>query len=158
MADPGRKAGCRRLVRPRRLTTAALAAPERTAHRNALAGAAPAPAIGRSGAKGTDRRGHIRGHRDDGSRRGAERTRGRGGGSHAQGGRGHRREGEGYTVRLKLAEPKVEPGGVGREPTGELVRCPKPEPDALVADCVEAAAEGMMAQRISPAMQARARI
>ena len=82
------------------------------------------------------------------------------------------KKGEGYTIRLKVAELKVEPKGVSCKLTGELVRYPKAEmvstsltgsasanggkPDALVTDCIEGAVEGMM-KKVIPVMKTQAR-
>jgi len=83
------------------------------------------------------------------------------------------KKGNGYTIRLKVAELKVEPKGVTCKLTGELVRYPKPEmvstsltggaqadggkPDALVADCIDAAVDSMMKRAVIPAMKKQAR-
>jgi hypothetical protein len=82
------------------------------------------------------------------------------------------RKGNGYTVRLKVAELKVEPKGVSCKLTGEILRNPKSEmfttsltgsakadggkPDSLVADCIEGAVEGMMKKAL-PEMKKQAR-
>lgn len=83
------------------------------------------------------------------------------------------RKGEGYTVRLKVAELAVDPKGVSCKVTGELLRYPKAEmvstsltgsakasggkADALVADCIDGVVEDMMKKRVIPAMKAQAR-
>jgi hypothetical protein len=82
------------------------------------------------------------------------------------------KRGDGYTIRLKIAELKVDPKGVSCKLTGELLRYPKPEmvttsltggakadggkPDTLVADCIEGAIEGMM-KKVIPEMKKQAR-
>ncbi|HVY14687.1 MAG TPA: hypothetical protein VHB27_05635 [Rhodopila sp.] len=82
------------------------------------------------------------------------------------------KKGEGYTVRLSVADLKVDGGKVSCKLSGELVRAPKPEmvstsisasanaqggkPESLVVDCVGAAAESMM-KKIIPVMKAQAR-
>jgi hypothetical protein len=82
------------------------------------------------------------------------------------------KKGSGYSVRLKIAELKVEPKGVSCKLTGEIWRYPKAEmfttsltgaakadggkPDSLVADCIEGAVEGMM-KRALPEMKKQAR-
>ena len=83
------------------------------------------------------------------------------------------KKGEGFTVRLKVAELKVEGKSVSCKLTGELIRFPKPEmvstgltgnakadggkPEALVKDCVETVVEDMLTKRVIPAMQKEAR-
>lgn len=82
------------------------------------------------------------------------------------------KKGEGYTVRLSVAELKVDGDTVSCKLSGELVRSPKPEmvttsitgsasaqggkPESLVGDCVGTAAEAMM-KKIVPVMKAKAR-
>jgi hypothetical protein len=82
------------------------------------------------------------------------------------------KKGEGFTVRLKIAELKVEGGSCSCKLTGELLRYPKAEmvstsltgsakadggkPDALVADCIDGAVEGMM-KKVTAAMKQQAR-
>ena len=83
------------------------------------------------------------------------------------------KKGEGYTVRLKIAELTVDPKAVSCKITGELLRYPKPEvlstsltgsakmsggkPDTLVPDCIDAVIEDMMKKRVIPTMKAQAR-
>lgn len=83
------------------------------------------------------------------------------------------KKGEGYTVRLKIAELAIDAKGVSCKVTGELLRYPKPEmvstslsgsakasggkPDALVADCIDGVVEDMMKKRVIPVMKAQAR-
>jgi hypothetical protein len=82
------------------------------------------------------------------------------------------KKGEGYTVRLSVSELKVDGSKVSCKLSGELVRAPKAEmvstsisasanaqggkPDALVSDCVGAAADAMM-KKIIPVMKSQAR-
>lgn len=82
------------------------------------------------------------------------------------------KKGEGYTVRFKIAELKVEPKGASCKLTGELLRYPKAEmvstsltgsasaeggkPESLVNDCIEGAIEGMMKKAL-PEMKKHAR-
>jgi hypothetical protein len=82
------------------------------------------------------------------------------------------KKGEGYTIGLSVTGIKVEAKGVSCTLAGEIVRFPKREmlstsirngaeanggkPDALVKQCVGAAAEGMM-KKIVPVLKAQAR-
>jgi hypothetical protein len=82
------------------------------------------------------------------------------------------KKGEGYTISLSVAEIKIEAKGVSCRLAGEIARFPKREmlstsikngasasggkPDALVKQCVGAAAEGMM-EKIVPVLKAQAR-
>jgi hypothetical protein len=82
------------------------------------------------------------------------------------------KKGEGYTVRMSVADLKVDGSKVSCKLSGDLVRAPKPEmvstsittnagaqggsPDDLVVACVGAAAESMM-KKIIPVMKAQAR-
>lgn len=82
------------------------------------------------------------------------------------------KKGEGYTIRLKIAEMKVDTAAVSCKLSGELVRYPKPEmvttsltgsakadggkPDTLVGDCIDGAVEGMM-KKVIPQMKKQAR-
>jgi hypothetical protein len=82
------------------------------------------------------------------------------------------KKGEGYTIRMKIADMKVEDGSVSCKLSGELVRAPKAEmvstsistgaqasggkPAALVEQCAAAAAEGMM-KKVVPVMKSQAR-
>ena len=77
-------------------------------------------------------------------------------------------KGDGFTIRLKVAELKVEGKGVSCKLSGEVIRYPKPEmvstgltgnakaeggkPEALVKDCVESVVEDMITKRVIPAM------
>jgi hypothetical protein len=81
-------------------------------------------------------------------------------------------KGEGYQIRLKVAELKIDGAQASCKLTGELVRYPKQEmvstslaastkasggrPDALVADCIDGAVEGIMTKAI-PVMRQQAR-
>lgn len=83
------------------------------------------------------------------------------------------KKGNGYTIRLKIAELKIDPKGVSCKLTGELLRYPKPEmvstsltgaaqanggkPDSLVSDCISGAVESMMTRAVIPAMKKQAR-
>ena len=83
------------------------------------------------------------------------------------------KKGEGFTIRLKVAELKVDGKAVSCKLSGELIRYPKSEmvstglaggakadggkPEALVKDCVESVVEDMMNKRVIPAMQKEAR-
>lgn len=83
------------------------------------------------------------------------------------------KKGNGYNIRLKVAELKIDPKGVSCKLTGELVRYPKPEmvstsltggakadggkPDTLVTDCINAAVESMMTRAVIPEMKKQAR-
>jgi hypothetical protein len=82
------------------------------------------------------------------------------------------KKGEGYTMRMKIAELQVDAGSATCQLSGELVRYPKAEmvstsisssakadggkPDSLVKDCVAAAAEAMM-KKVIPVMKKQAR-
>ena len=82
------------------------------------------------------------------------------------------KKGNGYTLRFKVAEMKVEPKGVSVKLSGEIVRYPKPEmvttsltggangnggaPDSLIADCIDGAVESMMKKAL-PVMKQQAR-
>ena len=82
-------------------------------------------------------------------------------------------KGEGFTIRLKVAELKVDAKSVSCKLSGELIRYPKAEmvstgltgnakadggkPETLVKDCVESVVEDMMNKRVIPAMQKEAR-
>jgi hypothetical protein len=82
------------------------------------------------------------------------------------------KKGEGYTVRIKVTELKVEGNTATCKLAGELVRAPKAEmvstsitngatakdskPEAAVKQCVGAAAEAMM-EKIVPVMKSKAR-
>jgi hypothetical protein len=83
------------------------------------------------------------------------------------------KKGEGYTIRLKIAELKVDPKEVSCKLSGELIRYPKPEmvstsltggakanggkPEALIKDCIDATIESMMKKNVIPAMKSQAR-
>jgi hypothetical protein len=72
---------------------------------------------------------------------------------------------EGFTVRLKVVELKVDAKSASCKLSGELLRFPKPEmvstsltgsakadggkPDTLVSDCIEAVVESMMKKTIA---------
>lgn len=82
------------------------------------------------------------------------------------------KKGEGYTVRITITELKIDGGSASCKLSGELVRAPKAEmvstsikngasadggkPEALVKNCVGAAAEAMI-KKIIPVMKAKAR-
>ena len=82
------------------------------------------------------------------------------------------KKGEGYTIRMTLTELKIDGSSASCKLSGELVRAPKAEmvstsikngasasggkPEALVKDCVGAAAEAMI-KKIIPVMKAQAR-
>ena len=82
-------------------------------------------------------------------------------------------KGEGFTIRLKVAELTVDAKSVSCKLSGELIRYPKAEmvstgltgnakadggkPETLVKDCVESVVEDMMNKRVIPAMQKEAR-
>jgi hypothetical protein len=82
------------------------------------------------------------------------------------------KKGEGYTVRLKVAELTVDGKEVSCKLSGELLRFPKPEmvstslsgsgkaagmkPEDAVEDCIGAVAEDMM-KKVIPVMKKQAR-
>lgn len=82
------------------------------------------------------------------------------------------KKGDGYTIRLKIAELKVDPKGVNCRLAGELLRYPKPEmvttkltggakadggrPDGLVTACIDAAVGDIM-KHLIPEMKKLAR-
>jgi hypothetical protein len=83
-----------------------------------------------------------------------------------------KKEGEGYKLRVKVVELKLEGKGATCKLSGELTRYPKPEmvstsitagakaeggkPESLVKDCIEGAAEGIM-EKVIPVMAKQAR-
>jgi hypothetical protein len=82
------------------------------------------------------------------------------------------KKGEGYTIRLKVAELAVDGKEVSCKLSGELLRFPKPEmvstslsgsgkaagmkPEAAVEDCIGAVVEDMM-KKVFPVMKKQAR-
>ncbi len=82
------------------------------------------------------------------------------------------KKGEGYTIRLKVAELTVDGKDVSCKLTGELLRFPKPEmvttsltgggraagmkPEDAVEDCIGAVVEDMM-KKVVPVMKKQAR-